>query len=428
MISFGILSLLLLIGVGLRRKVTLLKRLYLPASVVAGLIGLGIGQLPLLSASSIRAEVVASWEALPGMLINIVFAALFLGHSLPKFSQLWRSSRRQLAYGQIVAWGQYVVGGLLVWALLKPLFGVEDIFAGVMPVGFEGGHGTAGGLAPVFDQLGAPYMKDFALSAATFGILGAIVMGMAFVQWAVRRGMVEAHLGSDIFERTSAGRVTISSDIIGALSYHLGWVGVAILLGIVFKMGLQGIADLMPNQAGALFESFPLFPLCMLGGVVLRWGADRFGCAELISEGLMMRIQNAALDYLVIAAIATIRIEVITAGWLPLLIVVLGGMAWNAAALYWIAPRVFKRAWFERALAEMGQSMGVTATGLLLLRTVDPDYKTEAASAFASKQLLHEPFMGGGLWTGMAIPLFALWGVLPIVGISATVILLWRSC
>ena len=72
--------------------------------------------------------------------------------------------------------------------------------------------------------------------------------------------------------------------------------------------------------------------------------------------------------------------------------------------------------------------MGVTATGLLLLRTVDPDCKTEAASAFASKQLLHEPFMGGGLWTGLAIPLLALWGGWPVLGISIGVMFLWSLC
>ena len=425
MISFGILSLLLLAGVGLRRKVTLFRKLYLPASVIAGLIGLVVLQLPVWHRLSFQAEMTAGWSSLPGMLINIVFAALFLGHALPSARTLWHSSRRQLAYGQIVAWGQYLVGGLVVWLCLKPLFGVEDLFAGVMPVGFEGGHGTAGGLAPVFDQLGAPYIKDFALSAATFGILGAIIMGMAFIQWAARKGMVERRLGSDIFERTSAGTITISSDIVGALTYHLALVGLAVLVGHVFKWGLQQVADLLPDQAGGLFESFPLFPLCMLGGVVMRWVADKMGYAELISEGLMMRVQNVALDYLVVAAIATIQIEVVAAGWLPLLIIVLSGMLWNAAVLCWIAPRVFKDAWFERAIAEMGQSMGVTATGLLLLRTVDPDYETEAASAFASKQLLHEPFMGGGLWTGMAIPLLALWGVLPIVGIAAGVMILW---
>ena len=31
-----------------------------------------------------------------------------------------------------------------------------------------------------------------------------------------------------------------------------------------------------------------------------------------------MRVQNVALDYLVVAAIATIQIEVVAAGWLPL--------------------------------------------------------------------------------------------------------------
>jgi ESS family glutamate:Na+ symporter len=69
--------------------------------------------------------------------------------------------------------------------------------------------------------------------------------------------------------------------------------------------------------------------------------------------------------------------------------------------------------------------MGVTATGLLLLRTVDPNYETEAAEAFASKQLLHEPIMGGGLWTGSAIPLLALWGAKPILAISLAVMLGW---
>ena len=66
----------------------------------------------------------------------------------------------------------------------------------------------------------------------------------------------------------------------------------------------------------------------------MRWVADKMGYAELISEGLMMRVQNVALDYLVVAAIATIQIEVVAAGWLPLLIIVLSGMFWNAAALF----------------------------------------------------------------------------------------------
>jgi ESS family glutamate:Na+ symporter len=82
-------------------------------------------------------------------------------------------------------------------------------------------------------------------------------------------------------------------------------------------------------------------------------------------------------------------------------------------------------AWFERAIAEMGQSMGVTATGLLLLRVVDPEYETPAADAFASKQLLHEPFMGGGLWTAAAIPLLATVGAMPVLLIACGAVVFW---
>ena len=80
-----------------------------------------------------------------------------------------------------------------------------------------------------------------------------------------------------------------------------------------------------------------------------------------------------------------------------------------------IGPRIFDEAWFERSIAEFGQAMGVTATGLMLLRTVDPDNKTVATEAFGYKQLLHEPIMGGGFWTSLAVPLvmfgngFAVW-------------------
>ena len=74
-----------------------------------------------------------------------------------------------------------------------------------------------------------------------------------------------------------------------------------------------------------------------------------------------------------------------------------------------------------------GTRFGVTATGLLLLRVVDPDYETEAAEAFAAKQLLHEPFMGGGLWTGAAIPLLALWGEDGAIAAHFDCLALWKE-
>ena len=438
MLSFGCLCVLLGMGYWIRRCLLILQRLYLPASVIAGLLGLLLFQVLKSVGASIPSIIPQTWGKLPGLLINIVFACLFLGRTLPPINRIWKSCSRQLAYGQIVAWGQYLVGCALVLLLLKPIFHLPDLFAGIMPIGFEGGHGTAGGMGPVFENLGYPELKDFALTSATGGILGAIIVGMALVNWAVRKGYVEKKKApaleieelSGIIpqnERPSAGKLTVSSDVIESLSLHLVFVGTSILIGWLMKQGLLMLASHLPGKGEDIFSSFPLFPLCMLGGVIVQALADRFDRHEHMDENLMLRIQNCALDFLVVAAIATIRLDVVAQGWLPLLILIFAGIGWNVLCLLLFARRAFRDAWFERGIAEMGQSMGVTATGLLLLRTVDPDYETEAAEAFAAKQLLHEPFMGGGLWTGAAIPLLAAYGGWPILGIALGAILIWTG-
>jgi ESS family glutamate:Na+ symporter len=431
MLSFGCLCVLLGFGYWVRRKVVLLQRLYLPASVIAGLLGLLIFQiLPVPQAVS------AGWSKLPGLLINLVFACLFLGVALPPISKVWKSCSRQLAYGQIVAWGQYAVGCFLVLVLLGPLFNLPDIFSGIMPVGFEGGHGTAGGMGPIFEELGFPELKDYALASATGGILGAIIVGMGLVNWAVRKGYVEQKTVPDmaiedlsgiipVSNRPTAGKLSVSSDVLESLSLQLAFVGASILLGWFMKQGMLLLAQFLPENGAQIFESFPLFPLCMLGGVVVQLLTTRFDKHEHMDHGLMLRIQNCSLDFLVVAAIATIRVDVVAKNWIPLVVLIVAGILWNVLCLVFLARRAFKDAWFERGIAEMGQSMGVTATGLLLLRVVDPDYKTEAAEAFAAKQLLHEPFMGGGLWTSAAIPLLALWGGWPILAIALGAMAIW---
>jgi len=199
-------------------------------------------------------------------------------------------------------------------------------------------------------------------------------------------------------------------------------------LGYLAKQALVGIENAIPYLAKhKLLSGFPLFPLCMLGGLVVQLLADKFDRHKHIDIGLMRRIQNASLDFLVVAAIATIRVDVVLSGIVPLIILAVAGIGWNVFCVLFLSRRVFRDAWFERSIAEMGQSMGVTATGLLLLRVVDPDYETPAANAFACKQLMHEPIMGGGLWTAMAIPLIAIYGPAKVFVIAAIVLTIWLS-
>lgn len=158
---------------------------------------------------------------------------------------------------------------------------------------------------------------------------------------------------------------------------------------------------------------------------MLQGVEQRFDRHQLIDLGLMRRIQNSSLDFLVVAAIAMIRLEVVVAAIVPLLILITAGILWNVFCVTVLARRILPDAWFERSIAELGQSMGVTATGLLLLRVVDPDYETPAADAFACKQIVHEPFMGGGLWTSTAIPLIAIIGAGRVLLIASAAMTFW---
>jgi ESS family glutamate:Na+ symporter len=448
MVSFIALCLLLGAGHFLRSRIKLLQRLYLPSCVIGGLAGLVIIQTFAATdnlggvfhqINVILSQWSAPWSELPAFLINIVFACLFLGVKLPNFSTLSRRAGPQVVYGQVVAWGQYVVAlGLWVVFLGAMFPKLPDMFAGILPVGFEGGHGTAAGLGPVFAEHGWQAGQDFALTSATCGIISAIIVGMILINWAARKGYVQkrldpAQISEDdsigvipLGNRPSAGQLTVRSSAIETFSLHIVIVAVALALGYLFKGMLVFVESLSPWLSDhKLISSFPLFPLCMLGGLVVQICEDRFDKHKIIDLGLMRRIQNSSLDFLIIAAIATIKLDVILAGLVPLLILVAAGIGWNVFCVLFLARRMLPDAWFERSIAEMGQSMGVTATGLLLLRVVDPDYETPAADAFACKQLIHEPFMGGGLWTGAAIPLIAVFGAGKVLIIAGAVLAFW---
>ncbi|MGD8537866.1 MAG: sodium/glutamate symporter [Candidatus Aminicenantes bacterium] len=432
--SFCGLCLLLAIGKFLRVKFKFIQRLYLPSAVIGGIIGLILVQI----LGNRVDNWIVGWTSLPGFLINVVFASLFLGAAIPSLSVIWDRAAPQLAYGQIVAWGQWVVGLGFVMILLGSLFNVPDLFGAALPIGFEGGHGTAGGLRETFIQLGWNEGSDFSLASATAGIISAIIVGVALINWAAKKGYVTILKPLDdmtreelaglypIEKRPSAGQQTVSADSIDSVALHLAIIGIAIFIGYSIKVILMAIENQFFGDAEVkLFAGFPLFPLCMIGGLIVQLVISRSPGISPVDHKLMQRLGGTALDFLVVAAISTIQIEVIAKGIVPFTVIIIGGIIWNIFCVRVLARRMLPNFWFERAIAEMGKSMGVTATGLLLLRIVDPEQETEAASAFGYKQLLHEPFMGGGIWTSTAVILIAQKGGWLVLGIAIVAIVAW---
>lgn len=422
------------------------QKLFLPVSIIAGFLGLILGPqilgrvagwigLPALEEGGLfGTQVLDVWSELPGLLISVVFATLFLGTRIPSPKRAIRLLGPQLSLGVTFATGQYVIGILLVLLLLGPIFGVSPMFGTLIEIGFEGGHGTAAGMAPVMEELGFEDGGDLALAMATVGILSGVIIGVIAVNWAARTGRsATLDTASEMSvserrgyypkgERPSGSTQTTRGASIDSMTFHVGIVALAVIIGQVLLSALQAIEAALWADTLEVFAFVPLFPLAMLGGVVVQLMVDKFDKAEMIDRGMMERIQGLSLDVLIIAALATLSLDAIASNFGPFAVLAVAGIVWNVFVFFYFAPRFIPRYWFERGIADFGQSMGVTATGLMLLRMADPEAKSPAYEAFGYKQLVFEPFFGGGLVTAASIPLIVQLGPYPFLSVMAVLL------
>lgn len=433
-VALLLLGVLVLIGKMIRIWVPLVQKLFLPVSIISGFLALVLGPqvigkiFPALESGGVFGETtIEVWGELPGLLISVVFATMFLGSRIPGFGRAAKLLGPQLSLGVTFATGQYVWGILVTMLVLVPVFAVPPVFASLIEIGFEGGHGTAAGMSTVFEEVGHAELGDLAIAMATVGIVSGVIIGVIAVNWAARTGKSEV-LDAEVQTEKSvakgvyaedddtehAGVLTTRSASLETLTFSFGIVALAIFIGQGMLSFFQWIEQLLWADFVEIFSYVPLFPLAMLGGVIIQLVADRYEpLARLIDRGTMDRIQGFSLDILIIAALATLSLDAIVSNWVPFAILAAVGVAWNCFVLFFLAPRVIPRFWFERGIGDFGQSMGVTATGLLLMRMADPELETPAYEAFGYKQLVFEPFFGGGLITAASVPLIIQFGPWP---------------
>jgi glutamate:Na+ symporter, ESS family len=445
-----LIGLLLLVSQWICTRVRVIRVLFLPASIIAGTIALLLGPQVLggivtragdeqarLAEGVFPEAVLSAWAAMPGLLINVVFAALFLGKLIPGIRDIWQKAGPQVVFGQTVAWGQYVIGILLAIFVLHPVYGLPHMVGALIEIGFEGGHGTAAGLGPQFEELGFAEGQDLALGMATIGIVMGVIIGTILINWAARTG--QATVGQmqkeleqaekDVARFGPAGQPSVDvaepeDQPTDPLSVHLGIVAMAIAIGWILHQGLIwseiGIRrGLGYDEQFMLMAKIPLFPLAMIGGVIIQVTAARLGLDHRISRRLMNRISGTALDFTIVAALATLSLTALGEHLVPFLLLAGAGMAWCVFAVLVIAPRLIPYGWFERGIGDFGQSMGVTVTGLLLMRVADPQNRTGALESFGYKQLLFEPVVGGGLFTATSMVLIFQLGPWWVLGITA---------
>ena len=423
-LALAMAALSLILTLGRRIGTALQLRLWgIPEALVAGLLGLLLapsGPLPLLPEPVMRL-----WADLPLVLLTLVFGSLLLGKPLPRLQALWRPVSAQVSLALMLAFGQYVVGGLAVLLVLQPLLGVSPIMACLIEVAYEGGHGSAAAMGPSYAALGFPGGQDFGLAMATVGLLSSTLVGGLVVVLARQRGWLlqDSPNGPSAPTPTAAAPPTRPpSRGAAAWAVNLALVGAAVLIGEMLLLALRAATAPLGGTVATVVDSLPVFPLAIIGSLLMRWGLERSGRSHWASAPIQSQVGTLSADLLITAATAGLNLKLLQADWLPLTVLAVAGLAWNLGVVLLLGPRLLPADWFERAILEFGQATGVAASGLLLLRMADPDDRSEALPAFSIKQLLLQPFVAGGVVTVVAPLAVAGWGLPVWTGVCLAVV------
>ena len=380
--DLGIISALLLVGKLIRVKVKLIQKLFIPPSLIAGVLGLafgpnGLGWLPLSGSMGTYAAV----------LIALVFGALPL--SSPKFSAkeiagrvgpMWAFAQ----LGMLVQWGLAGLFGIFVLKLFWPE--LNDAFGVMLSTGFYGGHGTAAAIGEAFNGLGWDEAASLGMTTATVGVICAIIGGLIMIKWAAKNKQTAfiadfADLPNELRsglvpeeKRDSIGSATTSAISIEPLTFHLALVLLVAFLGYSMSVGVK---QLYPQL------ELPVFSCAFIVGLLLKKAFDATGVTNYICPQTTQRIGSMATDLLVAFGVASIKLGVVVKYAIPLVVLIIAGALMVFAVTFFFGRRLSKTYWFERTIFAWGWWTGTMAMGIALIRIVDPKLASKAMDDYA---------------------------------------------
>ncbi|RIU92661.1 sodium/glutamate symporter [Oceanobacillus picturae] len=424
MIDISIISGLLLAGTILRAKLKWMQALFLPASMIAGFIGLAFGPrgfdwLPFSD----------QFSSYPGLLIAVIFAAIPIGAAKVNLKEIIHRVREMWSFSMLLTllmWGAGALFGLIV---LVPLFSdLPTGFGLILGAGFLGGHGTAAAIGEGFQYYGWDEAMDLAMTSATIGILIAVLGGLVLVKRSTEKGHTKfiqsfKDLPNELrtglmgkTERTAMGEETVSPSSIDPLVLHISII--ALVIGVSYW-----VSDILQKVIPAV--SIPLFSIAFILALLFQVASRKVKADEYVDQRVMERIGGTATDYLVAIGIASINITVVVDYALPLALLFLFGTIWAYILFRFIGPNIFKDFWVEKSLFGWGWSTGTVAMGLALLRIVDPELKSKTTDDYALAYIGVAPFDIAIVTFAPMLVAFGFTWVIPLVLLVAGAIIIY---
>ncbi|MDY0210424.1 MAG: hypothetical protein RBQ91_03330 [Acholeplasma sp.] len=403
-----IISLLLLLGNIIRRKVPVFRKSLLPTAVIAGLLGLFLKEMvvrPMADAEILLTQAqIVSFNQFLNLVTYHTLAIGFIAMGLKVNEKLQIKTNRAHSYfnGMVIV-STYLLQGivgigisLILAYTFMPVFQTgPGLATGILlPFGFGQGPGQAnnfGMIYETFDPNGFVGGQSYGLAIASMGFIWASIGGVFYLN---KFKKLKVSGEEKISTLTSLQEIEAPDEIPVAESMDKMTVQIALILGVygatlLTMFGLTKLASLNPGvykMVGSLIWGFNF-----IFGMMLALLARKF-FVFLRKTGLMTRqypnnfmlnrISGVVFDVMVVSSILAINMEDLSQNniWIAFLLVAsIGGLA-TIIYLHFLTKRVYKEYPLEGFAAMFGMLTGTASTGIALLREVDPFYKTPAAT------------------------------------------------
>ena len=407
LIALGFASVFLLIGLLLRSKFKVLQKLFLPASVIGGFVGLILVQI--FSRVGVVAEQVTNYvsvlDALPAILIVPIFASTPLGNFKHKNDLDKANAKAASGIANGVFWlmcgimaVQMVIGLAVNFFMTKAGSAVPfyNVWGFELAAGFTGGHGTAASVGAIYGAIPAvadfaSQGKDVATTFATFGLIGGMVFGIVFINIAARRGKTAVMkkpaalegvaltgLQKDVSKQESLGRETTKNFTVETLSVHL-----AVVLAVV--LAAYGVSALLAKipAVGSLLKQLPVWSIAMVLMLLANKIISALKLEWMFDKKVVQKISGFMTDFAIVCAVASMNLKTIATFIAPIVICSVIGFVVTYFYIFKLTKLIARtEAPFEHSIIAWGTSTGVLMTGLVLLKVCDPNYETSTLNNF----------------------------------------------
>lgn len=385
MIAFGLASVALCVGTLLRAKIPFLRNMLVPASVIAGLLGLVF--MNVTAAMGINVGTDANMYT---DIVNHLFTVSFISISLTG-SNAGEGTAKNIfkgALGMGAVWcllyALTPLAGMLLITLIGGNYSMDAIYGTMIQYGFAQGPGQAAAYGALYEGYGWENAAMVGVTFASVGFVVAFALGIPAAKLGISRGIAKncAQLDDKILrgylrrDEQSSYMVkdTTCNSNIETLTFHFALIGLCYILAL----GVAEVLSLLPGFLGSSMSGL-MFMNGMIAAYIVKFIMKKLKIDFLQEDVLQSKITGWTADYLVVCAFMAVGISVIQDWIVPIVIEAVLATLITFVVCFYFGQRIGGNNDFERTLGLYGTATGTVPTGIALVRIVDPEFRTNTA-------------------------------------------------